>query len=177
MVMAQPAAPSIFTTFRPMTRLATTILGIAALSTSLGGCNRNVDDSDIKSISITEIRSALDNKKSDSILFIDSRPPRAYAAEHIPDAINMQITAVDINTQYMKRDSRLERYGVLVVYGDDPGTPSAKALTKRLIFVGYDDVRMYFDGLGGWKRAGWPTEGTGPAAVDPTPQTTIPPSR
>lgn len=56
-------------------------------------------------------------------------------------------------------DPALDRYGQLVVYGDDPGTGSAVAMTKRLMMTGYKKVRMFMGGMSEWKRAGLPVEG------------------
>lgn len=99
-----------------------------------------------------------------AVLIIDSRPEPDYAHEHIPFAINLQLHELNPSRPRLKR---LQGYGDLVVYGHDPGSPTASALTKRLIEQKYTPVRRYRGGLIEWKASGFPVEAS-PQQPPPT---------
>ena len=48
----------------------------------------------------------------------------------------------------------LEGFGTLIVYGDDFGSAIANAMSKRLVELGYKDVRTLRGGLRAWQDAG-----------------------
>ncbi len=146
--------------------------GLLLCAGGLTGCETSVSNADIKPISLGEIREAMESGKDKAILMIDARSSRAYGEGHIPGAINMGIDSVVEREAIV--DKRLAAYKTLAVYGDDPGSPSAQALTKRLLFVKYDDVRMFMDGMSGWKRAGLPV--AKPAAAGGAPAGTAAPA-
>lgn len=136
--------------------LALILLTFAALAQT--ACTTEISNADIEPISLAQVRelqAAVAAGKPKAILLIDARSARAYAQGAIPGAINLNIAGV--SESETTRDKRLDAYKVLAVYGDDPGSPAAQALTKRLLFVGYGGVRMYMDGYNGWRRAGLPT--------------------
>lgn len=130
-------------------------IGAVLLGISAGGCSKQTTDRDIQPISLTEVRALLDSPRAGSTLLIDPRPPSVFAAGHIPGARNMQLSEV---RQEAGVNPTLDRYGQLVVYGDDPGTGSAVAMTKRLMMTGYKNVRMFMGGMSEWRRAGLPVE-------------------
>ena len=82
---------------------------------------------------------------------IDQRPAARFAAGHLPGAMNINLPAVPTDA---KPDRKLKQFEVLVVYGEDPSSASAKAMTKRLISIGYSDVRFMAGGLEEWRARG-----------------------
>ncbi len=94
-------------------------------------------------------------KKEGFALLIDPRSAREYQAEHLPGAINLALTAVEERQGGV--DPKVSQYKNLIVYGDDPGSPVARAMTKRLMATGHKAVRWYSGGLREWVSAGNPT--------------------
>ena len=84
--------------------------------------------------------------------WVDPRTESDFRAGHIPGAINLPFQ--DLTTE---RD-RLSGYDVLVVYGDDHRDPKAEGMSKRLIELGFKDVRTLRGGLRAWTAAGNPLE-------------------
>lgn len=87
------------------------------------------------------------------LLLIDPRTPERYSAGHIPGARNVQLSDVPRD----RRRSEIEAFAMVVVYGENPASAPAVAMTKRLIGAGYSKPRMYRDGLSGWRAAGLET--------------------
>lgn len=137
-------------------RLAGVFLGAVCIGGGLGGCSKQITDKDIKSISLTEVRALMESGRPGAVLLIDPRSEAAFAQGHLPGARNIQLDEVRADRG---TDPTLERYGALVVYGDDPGTGSAVAMTKRLMMTGYKGVRWFAGGLSEWRRAGLKVEG------------------
>lgn len=148
-----------------MTRLAAWLT--AALSACLlSGCDVATRDTDIKFISITEAKTLFDRvQKGDSAtaVFLDPRPAVEFSEGHIPGARNITLATIKPAS---KVDPRLQRFANLVIYGNDPASATARGLTKRLIAVGYGDVRCFAGGLEEWKQRGYPIE-TSPLPPDP----------
>ena len=123
------------------------------------GCESGQRDRDIEYMSIDEARGLMERRESGNpraVLLIDPRSASAYNAEHIPTARNILLTEVP---EDLGRDRELSAFDTLVVYGRDPGSAIAKAMTKRLMQLKYDDVYLFAAGLEGWRAAGFPTEG------------------
>ncbi len=144
---------------RLFTRVTTGLLLLSTLAAA--GCfgERRVDDDDIDLISLDRV-AALHAKqnaepKKRHLILLDARSDQRYTAGHIAGAEHLQIS--DVNTD-LGRDPRIESYDNIVVYADNPGSASSRALTKRLLRIRYDDVYMFPGGLDAWVRAGLPTE-------------------
>lgn len=132
----------------------------------LGGCKTNWDDSDIEMLSLPKLREEIQLNQPDKLALLDSRPPQEFAVAHIAGA--KCIDMADIDTRGKKDlDPRLSKYKVLVVYGNDPGSATARGLSKRLMAAGYSGVYMFEGGLAAWRNAGLPVEGTGKPAEAP----------
>ena len=52
----------------------------------------------------------------------------------------------------------LAGYDLLIVYGDDYNDPIAEAMSKRLLNLGYKDVRTLRGGITAWTDAGYALE-------------------
>lgn len=131
--------------------MAGVVLGVGLL-----GCNET-SDLDIKFVALEEVRglTVSAEKTPTALLLIDPRPPSDFARGHLPGAKNVQQSSVmresELNPQW-------DPYDRIVVYGDNRGSAPARAMTKRLIEVGYDDVMMYEGGFEEWLAAGLPIE-------------------
>lgn len=136
---------------------ALTLCGAGSVAV-LGGCETTTRDTDIKIVSIGEAKALWDRtqaKQPEAALFLDPRPAKYFDAAHIPGARSVQLPQIDPKAE---RDPRLERYSTLIVYGDDPASPVAKGLTKRLMAVGYKGVRWFAGGMKDWNDRRYPVE-------------------
>ena len=144
------------------------IIGIG-LGGAGGGCTEKTSDATIKDMPLAELRQHLKDQESskdkDVVVVLDARSGKEFAAGHIPDARNLTLDAIPDRKDEL--DPRLTRYGYRVVYGNDPGSAVAMAVTKRMLGAGYSDVYLFRGGLEEWKRAGLPVI-TGPLKVEGT---------
>ncbi len=135
----------------------------------LGGCNDHVSDKDIELVTLTQARALLQDKPGVARA-IDVRPAPDFAASHIPGALNLDLALVSENKDSI--DPMLAKYKTLVVYGQDPGSGSARAMVKRLLRAGHNSVRLFAGGMAEWMGAGLKVEGTN--AKGPGQSTTMP---
>jgi 3-mercaptopyruvate sulfurtransferase SseA len=160
-----PWIPRILT--RPAAAAASILL--LALVWGLGGCERTTRDTDIKLISVSEVKTLLDQKvrdKPDSIILIDPRPRKYYDQTRIPTARHLTLADVPVRATV---DPAISRHKTIVVYGDDPASASARGMTKRLMAVGYRSVVLFAGGMKEWRQRGYPVAGTGPSSEPPEP--------
>ena len=87
-------------------------------------------------------------------VFVDARSASEHAERRIPGSIHIDLRDFDPKAP----PAVLRRAREIVVYGNDPGSATAIALTKRLLRA--DLKRVYFmrDGLNGWVARSLPTE-------------------
>ena len=104
-----------------------------------------------------------DGEDPEYAILIDPRAPKFFAAGHLPGAVNLRLPDVREDDD---KDAGLEKYDRLIVYGDNPGTPVAQAMFKRLLAVGYGGVRFYAQGLEEWTRSGGRVETSELPAVE-----------
>lgn len=128
------------------------------------GCSQSPTDNKIEPIGISDLRELSRRAETDpkALLLLDARSPRAFQAEHLPGAVNMQLYEVNME---LGVKAKLRAYETMVVYGDDAGSPPGRGLTKRLMGTGYSDVRFFVGGLKEWKTSGFPTEEGGSGAT------------
>lgn len=118
------------------------------------GC-KGVSDKSIQEISGLELRKLYDSShrkgNETELVLIDPRHPSQYAREHIPGARNFRLTDAPPEAS-VNRD--ISRFDTIVVYGNDPASAPARAMTKRMITIGYSGVRLFPGGLEEWKSLG-----------------------
>lgn len=152
--------------FVPVRRgFRTAFLILAAVA--LPGCDPNITDKDIIYLPfsrIQELHAKSQGSSPRSALFIDPRAKQDYDAGHIRGAINLSLRQVNPKRD---RDPELEKYDVLIVYGDNPGSAPAKAMVKRLLLLDYDDVKWFPGGLEEWRENKLPIDP--PRAPDASP--------
>ena len=138
--------------------VAALLVGVSLL---LAGCAgpRRVSDKDIEVVSIGQVLKLLEGQQAEpderKLLLIDARSTQSYAAGHLPGAENLRLP--DINPE-RKRDERIDSFDRIVVYADNPGSASARALVKRMLSMRYDDVRPFPGGYDQWVKAGLDVE-------------------
>ena len=76
-----------------------------------------------------------------------------FQAGHIPGAIPLAFQNVAD-----EHKAKLAGFDTLIVYGDDYGDPKPNAMSKRLIELGYSDVRTLEGGVQAWTEAGYRLE-------------------
>lgn len=132
-------------------------LGLGVLSLC-GGC-AGVSDKDIKNVSALEVRRMVETSKKKGndtlVVLVDPRSPPEFARERLPGARNVRLVDVPPDARV---DSGLDRYDNIVVYGANAASPPARAMTKRLLAVGYSDVRFMVGGLEEWLEIGGEVE-------------------
>lgn len=141
-------------------------LGLIAIAPVLGACETSITDKDIKPIELAELR-AMVNERAKSprrVALIDPRSRKRFEGERLPDAINLRLPDL---VKVKKRDPKLEEYSTIVVYDNDRSAVLARSLTKKLLQLEYDDVRLFFGGIREWKAAGLATESTPGAELAP----------
>jgi|SRR5687768_3566743 len=141
------------------THLALMCLAIAMLSFMSGCAHKDITDRDLTFVTTSEAQELVQPKRSFMGLgapvvgvWLDARTEADYAAGHIPGAINLPYERVS------KDHAMLREYDTLVVYGSDYNDNRADGMSKRLIELGYADVRTLIGGVRAWKNEGNPLE-------------------
>jgi 3-mercaptopyruvate sulfurtransferase SseA len=145
----------------------------AAILFVLAGCETSITDADIRVVKITEVRDLSERQARDPgariLALIDPRSSKQFDVARIPGARNMKLPQVP---ERSAPDPSLAAYGHIIVYGDNPASASARAMTKRMMAVGYKGVRLFAGGLDEWLVAGYPIEPEDPPveAEPPAPE-------
>lgn len=122
------------------------------------GCDAgNITENDFRPITLAEVRTAMGGKNAAKTLVVDTRLPEKFDAGHIPGARNMQSSEARARSD-KALNPELARYKTVIVYGENPASPSARAMTQRLMQLQHDGVRIFWGGWGEWVRAGLPSE-------------------
>jgi rhodanese-related sulfurtransferase len=123
--------------------------GVVAVSL-LGGCkSTSTSDADIQVMRESELVELLDSEK-DRPLLIDVRLPSAYAAGHLPGAINIPVARIDNHHQ----DPRLTGAREIVVYSADWEDPLGRVAAKKLMAAGFGNVYELKGGVALWTGSG-----------------------
>ena len=93
--------------------------------------------------------------QGDAVVLVDALPPIAFAASHLPGAINIPPERVDELATRRIPDLGAE----VVVYCANPGCESSVEVARRLVELGYRNVLHFAGGKDGWRDAGLPLEG------------------
>jgi rhodanese-related sulfurtransferase len=130
-------------------RFAWVFAGLAAMGAAgvLAACTPNVSDASLTPMERAELADRLE-RNPNNVLLVDTRSPTDFRRGTIPGAVNLTLRDVphDVDTE------RFERYGVVVVFGEDPGSATARAVAKRLLRRGVDNVYLYEGGVAAWPR-------------------------
>jgi rhodanese-related sulfurtransferase len=94
-------------------------------------------------------------QSGDDLVLVDALSPMSYAASHLPGAINLPPEWVDERAPLRIPD----RNSDIVVYCSSSTCDSSVEVARRLIELGYRNVRHYVEGKRDWLEAGLPLEG------------------
>lgn len=133
-----------------------------------GGCATRTTDRDIVNAPIGEVQQLVqrrDEGERRAVLLVDPRSRSSYERARLPGARHLQLTDVPLNRG---RDPEIEAFRQIIVYGDNPGSAPARGMVKRMIALGYRNVRMFAGGVEEWRSRGQPVEqGTSESADAP----------
>jgi rhodanese-related sulfurtransferase len=91
----------------------------------------------------------------DQFVLVDALAPMSFAASRLPGAISLPPTLVDDRASARIPDPDTE----IVVYCSSATCDSSVIVGKRLLALGYRNVRHYVEGKDDWVAAGLPLEG------------------
>ncbi|MBL8876017.1 MAG: rhodanese-like domain-containing protein [Phycisphaerae bacterium] len=137
------------------------LLGAVLCAMVFAGCEKDTRDSDIVNVKVAEVSELVKDAEGNptALLLIDPRPQTEFEEGHIPGARNLLLTRFDGEKG---RDPRIQAFSEAIVYGQDPSSPVARAVVKRMLAMEYKDIRFFAGGLNEWKAANLPIE-TGPS--------------
>lgn len=143
-----------------MNRAAAMVL-LLAIASSWGGCTQSVSDRNLVLVDPAEARQLMEDRRKllggvERGACVDPRGEAAYLKGHIPGAIHLPFQKVS------SENKKLREYDVLIVYGDDYNDPLANGMSKRLIELGFKEVRTLRGGLRAWTEAGLELESSKP---------------
>jgi len=93
---------------------------------------------------------------NNQVLLIDVQSQIEFLKAHLPGAKNFPPSK--LLADKAKLDS-LPQEKWLVCYGNEPGSKQAELVAGDFVTAGYKFVAIYYDGLVGWKKAGYEIEG------------------
>jgi rhodanese-related sulfurtransferase len=109
----------------------------------------------LPAISCDELRRKIEGEEH--LVIIDALPPMSYAHSHLPGAINLPPERVDEAAAKRIPDSSAE----IVVYCANPECESSTDTARRLLALGFTNVRHYPGGKDEWRSLGLPLERAG----------------
>lgn len=113
----------------------------------------------IPTITLEELKAELD--AGTELTLVEALGPMYYEEAHLPGAVNVPHDRVDELAPMVLPEKDAE---IVVYCANGPCRNSAEA-TRRLIALGYTNVRDYHEGKAEWLEAGLPTESGSPAAA------------
>lgn len=112
-------------------------------------------DGGVEGIDREELWGKIQN--GDDFVLVDALAPIAFARTRLPGAVNVTPDWVDSRARHRIPDQATE----VVVYCADEGCDSSVIVGRRLLELGYRNVRHYAGGKRDWVEAGLPLEGSG----------------
>lgn len=130
-----------------MNRCRTTLLlALAPAALLFAGCEATqVSDADVRVIEAGAVQRAADDEQT---VLVDVRQPEDYAAGHIPGAVNIFLPVI------RRQDPRLAGAQRIIVYATNRGDPLAMAAAKKMLSLGYQNVRLFHGGIDVWTDEG-----------------------
>jgi rhodanese-related sulfurtransferase len=110
----------------------------------------------VDTISLEELRRKLEG--NEPIVLVDALAPMAYAHSHLPGAINLPPVGLDA---YLLKRRIPDKLAEIVVYCSGPDCEDSVDTARRLVELGYVNVRRYAGGKNEWREAGLPLERAG----------------
>ena len=146
------------------------ILLLVATALLAGGCGgKSISDRDLVLVDPQEGMELVEGRKkllglagTENAAWVDPRSARKYRDGHIPGAIHLPFQKL------AEEEDRLRGFDVLIVYGDGFKDDLAGGMSKRLLELGFKDVRTLRGGIKAWTRADLELE-TGDPPLDTKP--------
>ena len=98
-----------------------------------------------------ELRAAIDNG---TVVVVETLGPMYYESGHLPGAINIPHTEVDALAPSLLPD----KDAAIVTYCSNLQCQNSEIAARRLISLGYTNVRKYAEGKDDWSAAGLPLQ-------------------
>jgi rhodanese-related sulfurtransferase len=106
----------------------------------------------VPTITLGELKDELD--AGEDVTLVEALGPMYYEETHLPGAINIPHEQVDELASILLPDKEAQ----IVVYCANGPCKNSGIATKRLLELGYTNVRDYHEGKAEWVEAGLPTE-------------------
>lgn len=149
---------------------ATGAAAIGLLAVVGVGCQRGITDADIDNMTLTEVRllwlEQQERPGEPVLLLIDPRRREAFEGSRMPGALHVTLPDLALQEDV---DPQVDAYRNIVVYAEGPGALSGRAMTKRLLVLGYGQTKLFGGGLLEWADAGFPVESGEPTNEPPRP--------
>jgi rhodanese-related sulfurtransferase len=107
----------------------------------------------IPTISREELKAKIDRK--DDFVLVETLPATAYLMVHLPGAINLPFDRVEELGPSLLADKAAE----IVVYCATPTCTASEDTARKLIDLGYTNVKDYAGGKQDWIEAGFSVAG------------------
>jgi len=117
------------------------------------GCASKISTATIRPLESAQLAKWLNNPPKKGILLIDARKQEDFNESHISSARNLNLP--DVNPA--RSNTRWIGYAAIVIYGQDPGSIRAEALTKRFMRLDAAPVYLLQGGFDEWQRKDMPT--------------------
>ncbi len=135
---------------KPALIVAICLLGLLA---GLAACSGKISTSSIETVDASTLAKWIE-RSPNKYMIIDARRSEALNDGRLPGATTMSIEDVDPQSP----DPALRRPSALVVYGTNPGSLRAEAMTKRLMTARVNKVYLLDGGFEAWQSRGLPVE-------------------
>ena len=106
----------------------------------------------VPTITLDELKAKLD--AGELVTLVEALGPTYYEDAHLPGAINIPHEQVDELARSLLPDKQAQ----IVVYCASGPCKNSGIATKRLLDLGYTNVRDYHEGKAEWIAVGLPTE-------------------
>ena len=100
----------------------------------------------VRTLTTRELRQGLDRDSGLHVLNVQT--DRFFAGELIPGSRRIPLDIIEHGTKDLPRDTEI------VTYCAGPGCPQSAEAAHMLRALGFANVRVYREGLEGWKAAG-----------------------
>jgi 3-mercaptopyruvate sulfurtransferase SseA len=141
--------------FRAIASKLTFFVLIPAIALTIVGCSDKKSDADLSMLNPAEGRELVQGKSKllglagkDTGIWVDARSEADYKAGHIAGALSLPYERVNADHVLLKG------HDIIIVYGNDYNDPRANGMSKRLMALGYKDVRTLNGGIRAWKADG-----------------------
>mgnify|MGYP001222230725 CR=1 FL=1 len=130
---------------------------VLCLVSLLFGCNRGISDKNLTFIMPSEAMTLLQDGKSSllgpkSVKIVDARQMWEFNKSHIKGSINIPFGWLTLLS------GELADINTIIVSGETYNDYISIAMSKKLISMGFTDIRTLRGGLTGWGDAGEPIE-------------------